>query len=52
MREGLNMTGIEGAGEIRTATAWRVWGRVEERAVAHIVEGSDGNSYILCLILD
>jgi len=46
------MTGFEDAGEIRTATAWRVWRRMEERAVAHIVERSDGDSYVLCLILD
>jgi hypothetical protein len=39
-------------GEIGTADALKVRRGVEEGAVAHIAEGSDGDAYILVLVLD
>lgn len=42
----------EDVGEIGTADALKVWRGVEEGAVAHIAEGSDGDAYTLVLVLD
>lgn len=43
---------MEEVGEIGTADALSGWRRVDEGAVAHIAEGSDGDAYTLVLVLD
>ena len=49
---GVSKWWTEDVGEIGTADALKAWRGVEEGAVAHIAEGSDGDTYTLVLVLD
>lgn len=52
LKMGMSKWWTEIMGVIGTADALKVWRGVEEGAVAHIAEGSDGDAYTLVLVLD